>query len=109
MKRAIAFIVTIFILSTPFSAFATEEASIYPYEAAIAEYWFTPAAAEYSGGEAKAQLLMEYSTGKVLFAQNEYDHLPIASVTKVISTLLVMEALDSGKIALSVDINPSST
>ena len=107
MKRAIAFIVTIFILSTPFSAFATEEASIYPYETTIAEYWFAPAATEYSGGEAKAQLLMEYSTGKVLFAQNEYDHLPIASVTKVISTLLVMEALDSGKIALSDEVTVS--
>ncbi len=107
MKRAIAFIVTIVILLTPVSAHATETASVYPYETEISEYWFTPAAAEYSGGEAKAQLLMEFSTGKVLFAQNEYDHLPIASVTKVISTLLVMEALDAGKITLSDEVTVS--
>ena len=42
---------------------------------------------------------MEYSTGRILFAKNETEHLPIASVTKVMSTLLVMEALDSGRIA----------
>ncbi|MBO4277654.1 MAG: D-alanyl-D-alanine carboxypeptidase, partial [Clostridia bacterium] len=39
------------------------------------------------------------STGRVLFAQNEYDHLPIASVTKVMSALLITEAIDSGRIA----------
>ncbi len=107
MKRVIAFIVTIFILITPLSVSATETAGVYPYEATISEYWFKPASAEYSGGEAKAQLLMEFSTGKVLFAQNEYEHLPIASVTKVISTLLVMEALDSGKITLSDEVTVS--
>ena len=86
----------------PITAKATETAVIYPYDTAISEYWFAPASAEYiSDGSAKALLLMEYSTGRVLFSENEREHLPIASVTKVISTLLVAEAVDSGKITLS--------
>lgn len=107
MKRALAFIISIFLILSPSSVFASETASVYPYETTISEYWFAPAAAEYSGGEAKSQLLMEFSTGKVLFAQNEYEHLPIASVTKVISTLLVMEALDSGRISLTDEVTVS--
>ena len=79
---------------------ATETAEVYPYDATYAAYWFAPAAAEYvPDTDAKALLLMEQSTGRVLFAQNEYDHLPIASVTKVMSALLITEAIDSGRIA----------
>lgn len=107
MKKLFCFILSALLLLTPGAVSATETAEVYPYDAAMAEYWFAPASAEYSGGEAKAQLLMEFSTGKVLFAENEYEHLPIASVTKVISTLLVMEALDSGKIALTDEVTVS--
>lgn len=46
-------------------------------------------------------LLMEASSGKVLFEKNIDERLPIASVTKVMTLLLVMEAIDSG--ALNLD------
>ncbi|MBR2901395.1 MAG: D-alanyl-D-alanine carboxypeptidase [Clostridia bacterium] len=102
MRRFICFLLTIQLLLIPFSVTATEEASVYPYDIPTGSFWFEPANAEYiSDGDAKSLLLMEYSTGKVLFAENEKEHLPIASVTKVISTLLVMEAIDSGRISLS--------
>ncbi len=102
MKKLLCFILSLIMLSFPQGVFASETASIYPYDMAMAEYWFKPAVSEYvSNGTAKASILMEFSTGKILFAENEKEHLPIASVTKVISTLLVMEALDSGKISLS--------
>ena len=45
-------------------------------------------------------LLMEKTTGEVLFAQNEHDPLAPASVTKIMTMLLVMEAIDEGAIAL---------
>lgn len=51
--------------------------------------------------KAKSALLMDVSTGKVLLAYNENERLYPASVTKIMPLLLVMEALDSGKINLS--------
>ena len=47
-----------------------------------------------------AALLMEKTTGEVLFAQNEHEALAPASVTKIMTMLLVMEAIDEGSIAL---------
>ncbi len=102
MKKLFCLILAVLFVFCPFSANATETAEIYPYDVAMGDYWFAPASAEYvSDGDAKALLLMEYSTGKVLFAENETEHLPIASVTKVISTLLVVEAIDEGRITLN--------
>lgn len=48
-----------------------------------------------------AALLMEKTTGQILYAQNEHDALPPASVTKIMTVLLTMEAIDSGRIALN--------
>ena len=48
-----------------------------------------------------AALLMEKTTGQILYAQNEHDALPPASVTKIMTVLLTMEAIDSGRIALA--------
>jgi D-alanyl-D-alanine carboxypeptidase (penicillin-binding protein 5/6) len=48
--------------------------------------------------KAKAAILLEPQSGKILFAQNEQQRLPPASVTKVMTMLLVMEAVDQGKI-----------
>lgn len=53
---------------------------------------------------AKAAVLIDGSSGKVLFAQNEKKHLPPASVTKVMTLLLVLEAYDAGKIALEDEV-----
>lgn len=49
----------------------------------------------------KAVVLMEKSTGKVLYAENENEKLYPASVTKIMAILLVCEALDSGRIKLN--------
>jgi len=47
---------------------------------------------------AKAAVLMEPATGKILLAQNPHEKLPPASVTKVMTMLLIYEAVDDGKI-----------
>ena len=52
------------------------------------------------GLNAKSAILMEESTGNILFESNPDERLPIASVTKVMTMLLIMEAVDSGKISL---------
>ncbi len=46
----------------------------------------------------KSALLMEQSTGKVLFEYNSREKLPPASVTKVMTMLLAMEAIDGGNL-----------
>lgn len=52
------------------------------------------------GLNAKSAILMEESTGNILYESNPDERLPIASVTKVMTMLLIMEAVDSEKISL---------
>lgn len=51
--------------------------------------------------DCKSALLMEARSGRILYAQNENDPLPPASVTKVMTMLLCMEEIDSGRLSLS--------
>lgn len=51
--------------------------------------------------ESGAAILIEQKTGQVLYEHNVHEKLRPASVTKVMSLLLIMEALDSGQIALA--------
>ena len=48
--------------------------------------------------EAKSAALIDVATGTGLFEQNAHERLAPASVTKVMTMLLIMEAIDSGKI-----------
>lgn len=48
---------------------------------------------------AKSGILMEQSTGEVLYEFNPDERLPIASVTKTMTMLLIIEAIDNGKIS----------
>lgn len=56
---------------------------------------------------AKSAILMEISTGKVLMELNPDEKLSPASITKVMTILLVFEALDDGKIALEDKVTAS--
>ena len=51
--------------------------------------------------DARGAILIEASTGTVLFEQNADEAFPPASVTKIMTLLLVMEALDAGRFTLS--------
>ena len=57
--------------------------------------------------EAKSALLMDVATGTVLFEQNSHEALAPASVTKVMTMLLIMEAIDSGKIGWGDSVTAS--
>ncbi len=50
--------------------------------------------------KAKSAILMEVNTGKILYEQNADEKLPPASITKIMSLLLVMEAIDGGKMSV---------
>lgn len=56
---------------------------------------------------APSGVLMEASTGKILFEKNPHEKRPCASITKVMTLLLVFEAMDSGKLALDDTITAS--
>lgn len=58
--------------------------------------------------ECKSAVLMEAATGNILYEQNADEALPPASVTKVMTLLLVMEAIEEGKITLSDTVRTSA-
>lgn len=58
---------------------------------------------------AKSAILVDVSSGQVLAAMNEHERLYPASVTKIMTLLLVMEAIDSGKLNLNDTVVTSPT
>ena len=78
MKYGMRFFLFIIVLLIPLNAFAN----------------FNPSS------EARSYILMDYDTGSVLLGKNNKDPHPIASVTKVMTMLITMEAIQSGKISM---------
>ncbi|MGM9554631.1 MAG: D-alanyl-D-alanine carboxypeptidase family protein [Faecousia sp.] len=58
---------------------------------------------------APSAILMDAATGTILFEKNAHERLAPASVTKVMTLLLVMEALDSGRISWDDMVTASET
>lgn len=54
--------------------------------------------------DAESAILIEQNSGQILYNHNIHEKLHPASVTKIMSLLLIMEALDSGKITLETQI-----
>lgn len=91
MKKAIIFLLTftLCILSVPFS-FAEEINKEERLELS-----------------ANSAILMCMDTGDIIYERNAYEHCSPASVTKVMSILLILEAIDSGKIAITDKVSTS--
>lgn len=83
MKRVISLILVLsFVLSFPICANAAENKKL----------------------NVKSSVLMSLDTGDVIKQNNAYEHLSPASVTKLMSILLILEAIDSGKIKLTDEV-----
>lgn len=83
MKRVISLILVLsFVLSFPICANAEENKKL----------------------NVKSSILMSLDTGDVIKQNNAYKHLSPASVTKLMSILLILEAIDSGKIKLTDEV-----
>lgn len=80
MKRMIALILCICMLSVTATVSAEETAAV--------------------DVTAPSAVLMEVGTGQILFEKNSHEKRPPASVTKIMTMLLVMEAIDSGSVKL---------
>ncbi len=90
MKKSLSVLTVISILIYAFSfvGFAVEDASLEI--------------------KAKSAVLMDVSTGKLMYAENEHEKLYPASVTKIMSLLLFVEAIDEGKIRLEDKVTTSA-
>ena len=58
---------------------------------------------------AKSALLMDVATGTILYEHNAHEALAPASVTKVMTMLLIMEAIDTGRIKWDDTVTASET
>lgn len=52
----------------------------------------------------RSAILIDYDTLEIIYEKNIAEKLPPASMTKIMSMLLVMEAVDSGKISLDDEV-----
>ena len=86
--------VILLLMALPLSATAAETAAPAPAPA------FTP--------NCKSAVLMEASTGKILYAHNPAEAMPPASVTKIMTLLLVMECMDAGTLKWEDTITASA-
>ena len=57
--------------------------------------------------EAVSGIVMEASTGKMIYEKNADEKLPPASVTKVMTMLLIFDAIESGEIKLEDNVTVS--
>lgn len=57
--------------------------------------------------EARSAILIERDTGAVLYEKNAHEPLPPASMTKIMTMLLIMEAIDQGKLKLDERVRAS--
>ena len=67
----------------------------------------TPSDAANLDVQAKAAVLMDADTGTVIYQQDAHKELPPASVTKIMTMLLAMEAEDAGKVKLTDQVTIS--
>ena len=106
MKKAIIFLLVIFLLTTP--AYAADTVpTILTYsdtddvDASIFEETVIPATAAELEISSPCAILIEKETGTVLYEKNADEKYEPASVTKVMTILLILEAVESS--ALSLD------
>lgn len=88
MKKRLTSIIILFIilLTFPVSSFANKDLDI----------------------KAKSALLIDFHTGEVIYEKNPHEKLPPASISKIMTLLLGMEALESGKINLTDEVRISA-
>ncbi|MGN0172013.1 MAG: D-alanyl-D-alanine carboxypeptidase family protein [Acutalibacteraceae bacterium] len=115
MKRLLAAVLCVLLMCMPMTATAEESAPFWIFDAEGEETladlleedaqppWDeeVPVLADASAlsVNAKSAILMDMTGKTVLFEQNSHEPLPIASVTKVMTLLLVMEAIDNGQLS----------
>lgn len=112
MKKLIAFMLTVCLLfgmtvSASESVTVSSECDISDVDVPLDSTPVNAAIGQTLDIKAKSVVLMEPNTGKVLYESNSDEKLPPASITKIMSLLLVMEAIDRGDISLETVVTAS--
>lgn len=72
--------------------------------------WTVPAgAAEAPDVQAKAALVVDEKTGTIVYAKNEHQEMYPASLTKIMTALLVLRAVEAGELSLNEEITVTAT
>lgn len=104
MKKFFCFLLTFIIITKPFCVQATFEYDIIPTWSDSVE---TMAKIENKTNlelDSQSAILIDENTGTILYTKNEHEKLRPASVTKVMTILLIMEAIENGEIALTDNV-----
>lgn len=119
MKRIVSLFLAMMLLSTTAFAsdgdlgdytdepkFATEYYTSDIYEP-LDEVQATSAANALDSIKAKSAVLIDITSGTVLYEKNSHEIMPPASITKIMTLILVMEAIENGKISLEDEVSVS--
>lgn len=109
MKRIVSFTVSIIMLLSLFVFSYAEEVNIKTEDFSdVCEYLETVGSGVTDLGlSSKSAVLVEADTGSILYSENADEKLPPASVTKIMTLLLIMESLSQGKIKLTDKVSTS--
>ena len=113
MKKLIVCILLLLVAATPLTVFAEEGKTVsMEYMAPDYDKPFTDILPVAAVGEAveinaKSSILIEPRSGAVLYESNADERLAPASITKIMSLVLIMEAIDTGTLALDTVITAS--
>lgn len=107
-KRIVAFFIMLAIFIVPIKVFAISDGD-YIWSSSIETNATNEESSKKIEGnhlnlESGAAILIDQSTGQILYEHNIHEKLRPASVTKVMTILLIMEALDNGQITLDTKI-----
>ncbi len=105
MKRKILYIFIMFILIFNTNSLALYTAvPVWSEDIDTTEVSADTTAENFLNIESESAILIEQSTGQILYEKNSHEQLRPASVTKIMTILLIMEALDRGEITLDTQI-----
>ena len=103
MRKWICFVLSMFYFIYPISSYANYQAENIPVwskDVTIETFHQIKNKVEL-GIDSASAILMDEDSGTFLYAKNEHEKLRPASVTKVMTILLLMEAIDKGEVKLT--------
>ena len=100
MKRIIAFILALTLICSGSIALASDAGA--DTETAVG------AAADTMDIPAKSGVLMDNTTGKILYEKNPHEKMPPASITKIMTMILVMEAIEGNSLTMNDMVTASA-
>ncbi len=113
MRKILVLLLTILMVAVPVTASAEQSVTVsmeYPtpdYDKPFTNVLDVAAIGEVMEINAKSAILLEPKSGAVLYESNADEKLAPASITKIMSLVLIMEAIDDGRLSLDTVITAS--